>query len=330
MAFDYAAKIQALLANADDENLSEAARAAYHAKAQELMRLYQIAEEEALASDPTSVKPIVRKIILVDRHSALSGWYSIAFGAIAHHTGVRYAINYSWPYTATVVGYEGDVRYTEFLWTAALLMFSTRIDPTWSDDLTEAENIYRLRNAGIERRRIADRAWQNGNEPAARSKVQRIYTRECARRGEEPRAAGLAHDTETYRYAYAQSFVDTLRTRLRDARDAVDSVHGALVLHGREDRVNEAFYELFPQHRPSDTPPAPATPCPKCAKAASGVCRGHKWNKSDEARWQRYNNSVAARAGKASGREAAEGVHIDRVSRPNRVEEGGPHGEIMG
>jgi hypothetical protein len=315
MAINWASKIQALLANADDPSLSEATRNAYQAKAEQLMKDYRVAEEQALATDPGSSAPISRKVRVTTGYRAeLDSWYSMVFSLIAKHTGCRVWYTYDNGDVATLVGYEGDVRYAEFLWTAALLMFSTRIDPVWDANLPEAENIWRLRNAGIERRVIADKAWGYGAGAVAanRSKVQRIYLRESATRGEEARATGLGHQTDVYRQAYARSFYDTLRNRLQTARDAADSAGGGLVLHGRSERVDEAFYGLFPHARPNPNPApyTPPAPCPRCTD--DKTCRKHAWTKADEAAWQRQHNSASARAGGASGRVAAEGVRIER------------------
>lgn len=333
--FDYASKIQGLVAMSEDENLSDGARANYRAKAEELMIKYRVAEEELLATDEASSLPITHTIVLCPDTSAMRMWYSSVFSTIAAHTGVRHLTRYvhtadkGYQLVATVVGYEGDVRYTEFLWTAAFLMFSTRIDPTWLETRSEVENIYLLRNAGIERRVIADRAWGNGKDAAARSKVQRVYLKECARRGEEARAAGLGHNTAVYRESYARSFRDTIAWRLREARDAADSVAGGLVLHGRSDRVDEAFYVAFPNLRPSTdlTPREPLPECDRCKKAKSGHCRNHPaltWTKADEARWQRFTTSASATSGAQSGRAAAEGVVISRGhERASRLDQGG-------
>jgi len=324
MAMDWAAKIQGLLANADDPSLPDAARETYRAKAEQLMKDYRVAEEEALATDPGSSTPIAREVRITTgwRDNVLDSWYSMVFGVIVRHTGCRYRMHWNNGDVATVVGYEGDVRYTEFLWTAALLMFSTRIDPVWDSSLPESENIWRLRNAGIERRVIADKAWgyNAGTVAANRSKVQRIYLRECATRGEDARATGLSHQTDVYRQAYARSFFDTLRQRLQTARDAADSAGGGVVLYGRMERVDEAFYTRFPNLRPNPnpTPYVAPEPCKNCTP--DKPCRKHRWNGADERRWQRDHNSSSAHAGNASGRVAAEGVRIDRghVS-PNRV-----------
>lgn len=331
--FNYAAKIQALLATAKslEDQGNDGAAASYYAKAEELMKQYRVAEEEALAQDIAASVPIKYDIVLAPTRGGMPRhWYGSIFRRIAEHCGVRYVIDYRQPdstMVATAVGYEGDVRYAEFLYTASYLMFSTRVDPVWEPTVPEAENIWRMRNAGIERRKIADLAWGSGagREAKNRSKVQRVYLKECAVRGEEARAAGLGHQTSVYRDAYAQSFVTTLGTRLRMAREATDSAGGGLVLHGRSDRVDEAFYGHFPYMRPEAPAPKAETvivvdtegECERCkrSKSKSGKCPDHRpltWTKADEARWQARTNSASARAGQASGRAAAEGVVIQR------------------
>lgn len=327
MAFDYAAKIQALLANAEDEALPDTLRAEMRAKADQFMRDYNIAQEELIAADPFSAVPISKKFLIRSAGAGrgdLNGYYTLIFSRIAMHTGIRYATEYDENYAilGTMVGYDGDIAYAEFLWTAAYLMFSTRIDPVWNSALSEDENIFILRSAGIERKHIADMAWGNGHEAAARSKVQRIYVRECARRNEPVLATGLGFNTSLYRAEYAQQFVTTLNHRLREARDASDSLGGALVLAGREDRVDEAFYDLFPRLRPStevaESYVAPNHDCAKCKAAASGFCREHgylkprAWTQSDEAAAQRRQYSASARAGRGAGRAAADGVNVQR------------------
>lgn len=343
MSFNYGTKIRALLDTAADlqakadaatdperRNELTASAANYRAKAEQLMRDYRIAEEEALASDPYATTPQWTTITLLgESHTGtMSAYtYKVLFSAIAHHTGVRFAAEQKYlgggRYTivAHVCGYEGDIRYAEFLWTAAYMMFTTRIDPVWDDSRTDAENIFLLRNAGIERRVIADRAWGNGDVASARSRVQRIYAKECERRGEPVRAAGLSHDTKTYRDAYADSFINTLRYRLQAAHDAADSAGGVLVLAGRSDRVDEAFYDRYPAYRPSTEPVKPAEPCSKCKPGQP--CRAHRWTAADEKRWQRRYNSASALAGMASGAQAAEGVALRSTDRAARLDASG-------
>jgi hypothetical protein len=260
--------------------------------------------------------------------------------AIVSHAECMMSLRWDKGYVATVCGYEGDVRYAEYLWTAALLMFTTRIDPTWDDSLAENENIWRLRNAGLERRVIADRAWGHGAGKIAanRSKVQRIYVRECTAKGEPVRAAGLGYKTDAYREAYAESFADELSWRLRMARQAADREGGALVMHGRADRIKDAFYGRFPDLKPQPPKAAPEgadvvyTPCPRCAVNPSGRCREHPYKAitvASERAWRARENSSSAAAGRASGRDAAarvdvvrgaSGTRTDRVSSTSRGE----------
>jgi hypothetical protein len=349
MAFDYAAKIQALIANADDASLSDAARQLYRDKAESLMRQYRVAEEDALATDPGSAKPIFKNIRVTTYNTLasrdLERYYTQVMRTIVRHAGCLIKMEWDAGYVATVCGYEGDVRYAEYLWTSALLMFVTRIDPTWDDTLTETENIWRLRNAGIERRVIADRAWGYGAGKIAsnRSKVQRIYVRECTVKGEPVRAAGLGYQTDVYREAYAESFAEELSWRLQMARNAADRTGGGLVLHGRTERVQEALWDRFPSMRPEPAKAAPEgaepvyTPCPKCASNKSGKCKDHPYSAvtvASERRWRARENSSSAAAGRDSGRDAAARVDVVRGASGTRTERVGydtdNRPEIMG
>lgn len=330
MARDYAKVIAALLANAEDEGLEDAARQAYRDKAETLMREYRVAQEDALATDPGSALPIVKRIVLMPTYNPFrSEYFRSIFRLIADHA--ECAIYMHWVNgegeVADVAGYEGDVRYLEFLWTAAHVMFATRIDPHWDENRTEAENIFYLRNAGIGRKEIANQAWGAGTGELAknRSKVQRIYLAEAARRGEDALAKGLGFQTEMYRRAYARSFVSTLSDRLWRARHAANAAGGVVTLAGRAERVQEALWDAFPALRPAKFEAtttyvyvSPNADCARCKKAKSGFCREHDWlrprevTQADRRRWDREANSASALAGQASGAHAAEGVHLAR------------------
>lgn len=340
MAFDYAAKVRMLLALAESERKlgHDEAAANAEAKAFRFMADYAIAEEDALAVDPTIAVPTSLTVEFGTNDYAVSMYYPMMAQSIAKHTGCRVytARLNSGKFRVTVVGYEGDVRYFEFLWTSAHLMFATRIDPTWDAESPEADNIFRMRRAGIERRVIADKAWGSGAGALAsnRSKVQRIYLRQAEIAGEAANATGLGFNTKHYREAYAESFVTTLTRRMRQARDAADSVGALPTLHGRADRVDEAFYEMFPRMRPSTTVAEAYVPanetCDKCLAAKSGYCRNHQylkprtWSQADEARYLARTNGSSARAGSSSGRTAAEGVVLrGTAARTDRVDGSG-------
>src|SRR5262245_45673119 len=277
MGFDYAGKVRALLAKADsaDKLGNEEEAQSYRNKAFSIMREYQIAEEDALAVDATVAVPTSVVIDLTESGAFSEHRYHMLdmLRHICQHTGIR--CHTAWlarGMRITLVGYEGDLRYAEFLWTSAHLMFVTRITPQWQDDSTEAENIFFFRNAGKGRKEIADRAWGRGEGDLAknRSKVQRIYLAEAKRRGEDARATGLGFNGREYADAYAESFVLMLGRRLREARDAADSTGGGLVLAGRAERVKEAFNAMFPPPPPAaDVKPyvAPNADCVPCSKA---------------------------------------------------------------
>jgi hypothetical protein len=87
------------------------------------------------------------------------------------------------------------------------------------------------------------------------------------------------------------------------------------------DRVDEAFYALFPRMRPSSER-VTYTPCPKCT--ADKACRAHRISAADLRDWDRRTNSPSARAGASSGRTAAEGVVIrETAGRASRLDRGG-------
>lgn len=325
MGFDYAAKIQALLARADHPNTPAPEAASCRATAERLMRDYRIAEEDAIAREIVGHEPIQAVIRLTTGYTRMGWAYTNVWHSIEKHCGVRAVVRWDNGNVAHVVGYEGDVRYAEFLWTAALMMFATRIDPTWDNAVSFEENVWRLRGSGVLRKDVAYMAGLDGSNPAHRSRVQSVYVRECARRGETPLATGLGFNADAYRTAYAESFHRELGRRLRDARDAADNVGGGLVLHGRADRVREAFYVAHPDQRPKPADPnaEPAAPCPACAKAKSGHCRQHpaySITAADRRRWNAVDNST----GNAAGRRAAEGVVIQRGgTRANRLDASG-------
>lgn len=332
--FDYAGKVRTMLAMADSHRAAGEDDMAAHceATAHRIMRDYKIDQEATLATDPTAEAPthVVMEFTVTD--FMVSGYYPTILRAIAQHTGVMVKIQHiNRGYRVTFVGYETDLRYTEFLWTSTYLMFSTRITPVWSADRSEEDNIFLMRNAGLERRVIADAAGWDGTKAASRSRVQRVYVREAGRRNEPVLAAGLGFDTKTYREAYAQAFVTRLNSNFRAARDAADSVGGAMIFHGRAERIAAAFDELFPPAPKTDVKPwvDPTKDCVKCAKAKT-TCNDHSymrervWSRRDQLAAERREYSTSARAGRTSGRIAADGVNIARghTTRDNAVENG--------
>jgi hypothetical protein len=334
--FNYAATIAALLARANHPNTPAAEADQARAMAETWMRKYRIAESEALAEDPTSATPEMVQIRLTVHSTDLSHHLISVAQACAEHAEVR--IKMKWDYegtgyalVVTVVGYEGDLRYFELLWTNAHLMFSTRITPVWSADRSVEENIFYMRQAGIKRREIAFAAGWDGDNAASRSRVQRVYLKAARDRGETANATGLGFDSKNYRQAYAEQFVLTLKREMRRAREAASS--GVPAVFGRAEAVEKAFYDFCPEMKPStevaEPYVAPNANCDRCKRAASGFCREHNylkprtWTAADERRWQQQQYGQSARAGRESGDRAARGVVVSRgaaTARPAHVE----------
>jgi hypothetical protein len=315
------ATVRALLDKAEASTFPDEA-ATYRAKAEELMVKYRIEEEQLIASDPVSMKPLWGDTPVVRYDSPFVNNYHHLFHYIATHCGVLYEAQWGRDSNgermlfARTVGYESDLRYAEALFTAARMVFADKLEPTINRSLPEEDNIYRLRAAGIERVRIADMVWGMGsrNDKRLLSKVGRVYAAECKRRGEEPMVAGRGVNGAAYREQYAEQFVSTLRGRLYQARADVAKSGGLPELHGRKERIQEAMYERFPYLRPkpavegSGEGKAVAQRCEKCQKAKSGWCRDHRPSYS-RGTAGRDPYSAAAERGRAAGAAAAR--HVD-------------------
>jgi hypothetical protein len=144
-------------------------------------------------------------------------------------------------------------------------------------------------------------------------RVGRLYKAECEARGEQAMLSGRGVTGKAYRDQYAEQFVKTLHNRLWQARQAAGS-GGGLVLHGRAERIEEAFYTFYPNQRPKPALPAadePEARCERCVKAKSGQCRGHRVSYGRTPKGPDYN-SVAAERGRMAGRAAARNVELGR------------------
>lgn len=315
------AKVRGLLDTAESyraEGNHEAA-ATYQAKAEELMVKYRIEQEEALAVDPGAATPIQVDIDLCGMGSDYSTRYHHIWYYIAQHTGVRQWVEYvytehGYVLRAHAVGYAEDLSYAEMLFTSARLVFTEKLEPKIDHSLSDQVNVYRLRSAGIERIRIAEMMWDN-TDKVFLSRVGRLYQAECKERGEEALLSGRGVTGKAYREQYAEQFVSTLRTRLFQARHAAGVSGGGLVLHGRSERLQEAFYTFYPNQRPKPALPegdgSSEERCDKCAKAKSGVCREHRVSYSRAPKGT-DPDSIAAQRGRMAGAAAARNVGLNR------------------
>lgn len=320
------ATVRALLDKAEATTFPEEA-ASYRAKAEQLMVKYRIEEEQLIASDPTSVQPVYGDTPLCFRSSPYWQQYSELFYYIARHTGIQ--VRQAWEMgeggyqiIARTVGYESDLRYAEALFTAARMVFTEKLEPTVNRSLTDQENVYRLRSAGMERVNIADILWGSGSrfDKSKLSLIGRMYKKECEQRGEQPAVSGRGVTGKAYREQYAQQFVGTLASRLYQARAAAAADGGLPELHGRKERVQEAFYTRFPDLRPRPvagelgSDKAPVQQCQKCVKSKRGACNEH-YVPMTRGTSQSNPFSAAAVRGRAAGAAAARHVDLGPAGR---------------
>lgn len=313
------AKVRGLLDTAESlQATNPEAAANYQAKAEELMVKYRIQEEETLAKDQFAVTPMPFDYAVCNSGSPYRVQYMQMWGTIARHVGVRSFLTYKYDREGTWieakgVGYQSDNEYADMLYTTARLVFAERLEPKIDYKLSDQENVYRLRSAGIERIRIAEMLWGN-TDKVFLGRVGRLYKAECAQRGEVAALSGRGVTGAAYREQYAESFVYQLAMRLRQAQDSAGRAGGGLVLAGREDRITEAFYQRFPDQRPKAAvgggTGTVATRCDRCAKAKSGACRDHPRGRTVSGGRDYY--STAAMRGREAGAAAARAVKLHR------------------
>lgn len=323
------ARIQHLVALAEHPNTPPAEADLARQQAERLMNEYRIEEEEVIAaSAETVIAPVWREFDLQDWQHHMH--FPHLFVVAMRHSGCQPKMRYDYEIgrghvlKADVVGYESDMRYAEYLFTAAAMVYTTHVIAAHDPKQSEAENVYRMRSSGRTRAEIATALWgsapKDGN---AHGKVAAIYRAECLRRGEDPTVSGRQVSAKTFRKVFAERFVVRFRERLLEVKNAAGEMGGAVVLHGRQERVDEAFYERYPQYRPA--PDSRATyhtvDCDACRRSRVGQCKQHRWTQADERRWQRENASPTALAAKKAAAAAVDDIRMARVERKGRLDE---------
>lgn len=329
-------KVMGLLNKADHPGTPAEEAATCRAKAHELMQKYRLAEEELIASDPTSVLPEWTTVQVYTHGTDFHQSYqNLAYYALEHAGDLRY--RFQWTKTGVQVeicGYAGDLRVMEWVYASMRAVFQDRLEPGVRPDLSDEENIWRLRSAGITRRAVAWKLWGQDTH-AAHAKVGRIYKEQCAKRGEAAVLDGRGISATQYRAEYAKNFVWEMYGRLRRARDGADGAAGTMVFHGRKERIDEAFYERYPKLRPGTdvTPVVEETEEQKAAAQKELEKYERKLDRKARRRElygptqaelaaSRRRTSYAARAGRDAGAAAARAVDLDRASKAQRVDEG--------
>lgn len=312
-------RIAALIAKAESTPYPEEA-ATYRAKAEEMMARYRLEEEDLIRTSEGTILPVRRNVTITGHSSPFRHQYGWLFSAIARHVGVRYTGRWNserQEHYGDVFGYDIDIRLLELIYNAARLVFAANLEPEVDRSLSDQDNVYRLRSAGIARNKIAEMLWGADLGKAghsAHAKVGALYRAACAERGEDAAVSGRQVNAKTYREVYAREFVSSVERRLRIARDAADAAVGAVVSVERGKRVDEAFYTAYPHYRPQE-PTAEQKPA-KVAKAkpSKGL------SKADHAYLQRHYYGPTAQVARRAGSTAAEQVDLQRAPRATRVE----------
>lgn len=321
-------QIESLLAKADHPNTPAPEAASAREMAERLMVRYRIEQEDLIKSGDLKTDVIdVQNVYIAysPMDSEFRATYRTLLSMAMHHTGCHgvygsYEVDEfgNYQYRMHVFGYEADIRYAQMLFNNARLLFADRMEPKPDAGLSDEDNVYRMRSAGMERIRIAEvMGW--GTTTSATAKVTRLYKKACAMRGEDASLTGKGNSVKNFRDVYKTEFTNTFWTRLWEARNAVDAEiqEGGLVLHDRMGRVKEAVYKVYPQLRPQpddlDVKPKEMTPKQRAAAERRAM--------RDLQKLSEKMNSKAGRLGAKAGRAAAEEVTIKGQTPQKRLGE---------
>lgn len=312
-------KVQSLIALADHPNTPTHEADSARSMAEALMFKYRLDELSLTAADrnASALSLSWAEIDLCERDSEFRYDYMSLAQYVCSHLEIRgcqkmvrgehYAED---RYVFEVVGFESDIQFASLLITAARLAFSSRLEPKFDASLSHAENAYLMRLAGMEGRRIA-MAIYGSDEMYLRPKVRKMFRDEALRRGEDPTPLlGQGVNVKLYRESFAQGFTREFYSRLLQMAQGRGEQSVGLVLTGRKEMIDEAYYAKYPHHRPQ---PAKARigngidECAKCAKAKSGYCAEHRSLKPS---YGRRRVRYADPTGIARGREAARSVDL--------------------
>ena len=291
------------------------------AKAEELIKKYRIDQENMIAVDQKLVTPILRTFPVARWSSPNEGWLFTLFYHVAEHCEIEVTSTYEKIdngqiyLVAKAVGYDIDLRYAELLWSSIRLTFIAKMEPEYDPNLSEEENIYRLRSSGIARKDVAQMIWGKWTHSNS-AKVGKVYKAECAKRGETPALDGKGIHLKDFREAYVRDFTWRVVDRLNQAADGALGQGGAMVFADRKERVKEAFYKHFPNLRPKpveETMTVCVDPPSEEAKKARKRLDYTK-TKAYQKKLQREYLGPAAQAGRRAGVAAADQVNISRTA----------------
>jgi hypothetical protein len=171
-----------------------------------------------------------------------------------------------------LVGFPEDLSYAEQIWFRVFKEFVTSINPQWDGSKSLGENCYAMLSAGFKWGEIWGMAYRlqptdgyamrSGRNIMIADPATTKYNSSLKKAVKEyMEDAGIGEYTShtqrhnVYRNNFAQSFSDTIGSRLRDQRKKAEEVVSdsdkyALALRTTEEQVDEEFYRLFPEYDP--------------------------------------------------------------------------------
>lgn len=234
----------------------EEERATFLAAADDLMNKYLIEEWETALARPASEreKPTVRQYSNPEGSFSFRSTMQNIFVTLAGFCRCKVINLYgSGP---KVIGFESDMEYLDMLYTSVMLHLSSSIDPRVDPVLPWVVNLAKLKNAG--------RKWEDIHALLVKA-GQRDYPylhQEWVRGGKgfglmvsEYQRYCRANNIpmvkispEVWRRSFIAGYKDALVARVHEMKE--ERTGAGIELHGRDEAVMEAFYEMFPNQRP--------------------------------------------------------------------------------
>lgn len=287
-------RVKKMVALADHPNTPPHEADLARTQADALMLKYRIDETVLIMSgmhgdSEGGMKPVWRDLSLAKTSSEFYKYYSRLAGACMRHVGAEGVLDHQdGNLIFKAVGFESDLRYMDILLTSCLVEFGKRLEPKYDRNLSDQENAYEMRHAGMERKRIAEilfGSWETENEMKAKNrKVTSLIKKEAEKRGEDPSIVlGRGNNMKTYRESYAEGFVGQIYARLLRMRTANGEDSRALVLADRHDLVLEALYERYDYLRPKPVDPNAPRQKVRIAKGKDRSFNGRAYQRGQSA-----------------------------------------------
>jgi hypothetical protein len=245
-------RVRKLLDRANHPNTPDPERELCIQRADRYMLQYAI--DQALLD---ATKKDDRRLPITRRFHAYDGReWKYKFGTILHAMEETYRCRVAIHADGdvTVVGMPEDVDYMELIWTNVYLTFISRLYPRWDDNLSFDHNVYNYKRAGFRWAQIYRIATEHHHylKDEKDGAMIRGYKRHAAMVGDTSQIKTQRH--EAFRESFAEGFVRSLCARLETVRtETSETATGSgaeLALVSVKDRVEEAFYEVFPNLAP--------------------------------------------------------------------------------